>query len=89
MKGEKEHFVFERMPLFLDCGARGYPVPSVAWSWDDQVLQNSTDEPQFLLRRRVTTKEAGNYTCMARNSLGVAKYTYQVTVKGKQFLLRT
>ncbi|KAJ7390698.1 Roundabout 4 [Desmophyllum pertusum] len=81
MKGEKEHFVFERMPLLLYCGARGYPVPWVAWIWNDQVLQNSTDGPDFLLRHRVTTKEAGSYTCMAGNYLGVANYTYQVTVK--------
>ncbi|KAL9964306.1 hypothetical protein ACROYT_G027930 [Oculina patagonica] len=81
MKSDKGHVVFENMPLFLECEAKGYPVPWVAWIWNDQVLQNNTDRPTYLLRRHVTRDEAGNYTCMAGNSAGNTSFTYQVTIK--------
>ena len=77
--------VFEGMSLLLDCVAKGYPVPWVAWTWNGQVLQNRTDGPTYLLRRRVTTEEAGNYTCVAGNAIGITSFSYQVTVKSKDF----
>ena len=79
--------VFENTSLILECDAEGYPVPWVAWIWKDKVLQNCTDGPKYLIRRHVSTEEAGNYTCMAGNSAGNTKYTFQVTVKGKHLLV--
>lgn len=77
--------MFENMPLFLECDAKGFPVPWLAWIWSDKVLQNSTNGPNNLLRRHVTTEEAGNYTCVVGNSIGITSFTCQVTVKSKQF----
>lgn len=75
--------VFENMPLSLECDAKGYPVPWIAWVRNTQVLQNTTDEPKDLYLRSVTLEEAGNYTCLAGNSVGNSSYTVYVTIKGK------
>ena len=77
--------LFEETPLLLEFDAEGYPVPWVAWIWNDQVLQTRTDEATYLFRSNVTMEEAGNYTCMAGNSAGSSKYTFQVSVKGERF----
>ena len=81
-KSVKGLVVFENMPLFLDCATKGYPVPWVAWIWNEQVLQNKTEGPKYLLRRHASLEEAGNYTCVAGNSIGVTSYTTYVAVKG-------
>lgn len=83
MKSVKDYVVFEKTNLLLDCIAKGYPAPWVAWIWNNQVLQNNTDGPTYLVRRHITMEEAGNYICMAGNSIGLTRFTYQVTVRSK------
>ena len=77
----------ENMPFVMFCEVRdGNPLPWVAWIWNGQVLQNKTNGPTYLLRRRATTEEAGNYTCKAGNMAGVTSFDYQLTVRGACFI---
>lgn len=75
------------MPLVMFCEVRGYPLPWVAWIWNGQMLQNNTNGPTYLLRRRATAEEAGIYTCKAGNMAGVTSFDYQLTVRGTYFNL--
>lgn len=85
VKSVKVHVVVVNMPLLLECDAKGYPVPWIAWAKNTQVLQNTTDKSNYLYLRNVTLEEAGNYTCLAGNSVGNSSYT--VYVKGKDSCL--
>lgn len=77
----KEYVVIENMPFVMFCEGRGYPIPWVAWIWNGLVLQNNTNGPTYLLRRRATAEEAGIYTCKAGNMAGVTSFDYQLTVR--------
>lgn len=80
VKSVKVHVVVN-MPLLLECDAKGFPVPWIAWVRNTQVLQNTTDEPNYLYLRNVTLEDAGNYTCLAGNSVGNSSYTVYATIK--------
>ena len=86
VKSVKVHVVVN-MPLLLECDAKGFPVPWIAWVRNTQVLQNTTDEPNYLYLRNVTLEDAGNYTCLAGNSVGNSSYTVYATIKGKDSCL--
>ena len=60
------------MDLNMDALVQGYPYPSVTWSHDRLLLQNTwnNDSETSLIIRSVTVYESGQYTCYAKNSLG-------------------
>ena len=82
--------VIEGMDLYMDALVQGYPYPSVTWSHDGLLLQNTwnNDSETSLIIRSVTVYESGQYTCYAKNSLGDDIFTVDVYVQGIDFIHR-
>ena len=72
----------------LQCGVKGNPVPQVMWlkensslPSDKRILRSRGD----LVIRDVTSQDGGEYTCRARNILGVVTSSATLTVQGNYF----
>ena len=78
------------MDLYMDALVQGYPYPSVTWSHDGLLLQNTwnNDSETSLIIRSVPVYESGQYTCYAKNSLGDNIFTVDVYVQGIDFIHR-
>uniref|UniRef100_A0A4W5KGT9 Roundabout guidance receptor 1 n=1 Tax=Hucho hucho TaxID=62062 RepID=A0A4W5KGT9_9TELE len=65
------------------CEARGDPVPTVRWRKDDGDLPKGRyeiREDHTLKIRRLTSADAGSYTCVAENMVGRAEASTTLTV---------
>ncbi|XP_077975894.1 vascular endothelial growth factor receptor 1-like isoform X1 [Styela clava] len=62
----------------LICRAKGSPKPLIRWYHGSTEIQNVTGIYSLL---RVTSDDAGNYTCTATNDLGESYRSIQVRVK--------
>ena len=70
----------------LQCEVKGNPTPEVTWlkqnsslSFNKRILQS----PGGLMIRDMTSQDGGEYTCEARNILGVVTSSATLTVQGK------
>ena len=74
----------------LQCAVKGNPAPQVTWlkqnsslPFNKRILQSSGG----LMIRDVTSQDEGEYTCEARNILGVVTSSATLTVQGKYLLI--
>ncbi|XP_071359870.1 vascular cell adhesion protein 1-like [Trachinotus anak] len=74
--------ITEGESLSLNCSAVGNPSPSYTWTLPSASRPHSNSNP--LVIHSVTSKEEGQYTCLASNDLGRINVTFNVVVK--QFL---
>ena len=82
----KTIFINEGANLTLKCTATGYPLPSVVWLKDNATLLGTS---LFLKRgkeislhfTRMTYDKKGMYTCVARNSVGMASFDVKIIFK--------
>ncbi|KAG9342160.1 hypothetical protein JZ751_017160 [Albula glossodonta] len=73
--------------VFYNCTATGNPVPSIEWKHGPaKNVQIQTSGAVSVLRiSAVTENQAGNYTCIAINSLGETREVFTLTVsRGKK-----
>ncbi|KAK0404394.1 hypothetical protein QR680_017436 [Steinernema hermaphroditum] len=75
-EGERVLKVKENGSVTLECIASGVPPPTVLWRRDGRVLAS---EPRLELRE-VETKDAGRYTCEARNEADWSQADFAVDV---------
>ena len=82
----KSMVVNETSVASLRCKAKGNPTPQVTWlkqnsslSRDNRILKSRDG----LMIRDVTSQDGGEYTCEARNILGVVTSSATLTVQGK------
>ena len=76
-------FINEGANLTLNCTAIGYPLPSVVWLKDNTTLLGTLLFPKRgkgmrLHFRKMTYDEKGRYTCVARNSVGMASFAVKI-----------
>ncbi|XP_004695281.1 PREDICTED: neural cell adhesion molecule L1 isoform X2 [Condylura cristata] len=79
-------------PLVLECIAEGFPTPTIKWLRlsvpmpADRVTYQNHNKTLHLLN--VGEEDYGEYLCLAENSLGSARHTYDVTVEAAPYWLR-
>lgn len=72
--------------LIIDCKVRGNPRPIITWTKDELPIEFDERTQQVehldgvceLIINKPTTKDSGNYTCLAANSIGSQKISHQV-----------
>lgn len=72
--------------LIIDCKVRGNPRPVITWSKDELPIEFDERTQQVehldgvceLIINKPTTKDSGNYTCTAVNSIGSQKASHLV-----------
>ncbi|CAB4014272.1 basement membrane-specific heparan sulfate proteoglycan core -like, partial [Paramuricea clavata] len=79
-------FINEGVNLTLNCTAIGYPLPSVSWLKDDASLLGTQLFPERgkgtrLHFTKITYDRKGKYTCLARNSVGMASFDVKIIFK--------
>lgn len=70
----------------IDCKVRGNPRPTIVWNKDNLPIEFDERTQQIehgdgvceLIINKPTTKDSGNYSCEAVNTLGTQKQTHQV-----------
>ena len=76
----------------LDCSAKGYPHPTIAWykngkPFDERRGRLLYLDGKYVLRLKdVVPSDTGRYTCNVSNHLGWINHTYYVDVLGKELL---
>ena len=68
-------------PLQVKCIVSGYPTPEVNWTKNGMEIGNNNT----LTIDRVSLKDAGRYTCSAKNSEGTNETTFWIEVTGKVY----
>ncbi|XP_077388917.1 leucine-rich repeat, immunoglobulin-like domain and transmembrane domain-containing protein 3a [Festucalex cinctus] len=76
--------------VLLRCDATGYPTPTLSWARSDGSLVNNTvqESPGDGIRWSIMSlhgilhKDAGNYSCKAKNDAGAADATISLSVVG-------
>ncbi|XP_052749670.1 hemicentin-1-like isoform X2 [Galleria mellonella] len=71
--------------ISLQCDAVGFPVPSIFWELEDEILTENTTDLSFneygsLHINNATSKREGLYVCVAENIAGIVKKTIQLRV---------
>ncbi|KAL5480076.1 hypothetical protein EMCRGX_G023697 [Ephydatia muelleri] len=77
---------YEGDEVTLDCGASGYPVPSIVWQRDGRAVDGSGPGKvrmtvnHSLVMESISQTLSGLYTCKAANDVGTAYVAVLVTV---------
>ena len=73
----------------LDCSAKGYPRPTIAWYKNGKLFNERRGrllylDGKYVLRLKdVVPSDTGIYTCNVSNHLGWINHSYYVQVNGK------
>lgn len=78
--------VKETQSITLTCQADGHPPPTFSWKFNGNVVNGA--QQNTLVLTSVEVKDAGNYTCVARNFRGSKEATRVVNVLCKLDHLR-
>ena len=76
----------------LDCSAKGYPRPTIAWYKNGKPFNERRgrllylDRKYVLALKDVVPSDTGRYTCNVSNHLGWINHSYYVDVHGKVLL---
>ena len=70
--------VKEGQSTTLTCHSDGYPAPGFSWKFKGIVFNGATQNT--LVLTNVEVKDAGNYTCVAKNPRGSKETTKVVNV---------
>ena len=65
--------------LTLTCQADGFPKPTLSWRINGNIVNG--DVKNTLTIANAAVKDAGNYTCVARNDFGTKETTRVVNVE--------
>ncbi|XP_050528636.1 papilin isoform X2 [Daktulosphaira vitifoliae] len=72
--------------LIIPCAVDGYPIPTVVWYKDGQLVHNSertqTNENHELVVIRTSASDSGEYKCVAYNAYNTAEKSVFVTIEG-------
>ncbi|XP_078083679.1 hemicentin-1-like [Mustelus asterias] len=68
--------------LLLTCGAKGFPSPSISWTFNNKPIADSGSEGRSeLIMEKVSKEDSGTYVCTAENAVGMVKAIGFVYVK--------
>ncbi|KAJ8358884.1 hypothetical protein SKAU_G00154090 [Synaphobranchus kaupii] len=79
------HLALRGNSLVLECIPEGLPTPSVQWVRKDGTLSASRttkeNHGRWLSFENISENDAGEYECLATNSLGTATHSFTVSVE--------
>ncbi|KAL0829600.1 hypothetical protein ABMA28_003107 [Loxostege sticticalis] len=85
--GVENHVVPLMRSLVLTCEVKGNPTPKISWLKDTQRLSDELSNIQHIQGNSLlaiwsaSTRDAGQYICVAENSAGTAHRRYNVAVR--------
>ncbi|XP_029346583.1 zwei Ig domain protein zig-1-like [Acyrthosiphon pisum] len=71
--------------LTIPCSVDGYPIPTVTWYKDGQILRNNERTQATenkLVVVRTNASDSGSYKCEAYNSYSSDEKTVNITIEG-------
>ena len=69
--------LFSGTSLKVECISTGIPEPVTSWTFNSTIT--SAEGPGYVINNAIAT-DSGNYTCIARNSIGETRKTIQLAV---------
>lgn len=70
--------------LTIPCSVEGYPIPTVSWYKDGQIIRNNIRRQVIdnqLIFFHTNVSDSGSYTCFAYNSFSSDSQTVMVTIQ--------
>ena len=84
-----EKKISEGSEVQLNCPAFGYPIPTISWFKDGQLIAEKNENLQLLNEKKVlkiksSGKESGGtYACRSENEAGFQQVLYDVKILGE------
>lgn len=85
-------YILSGSDVSVNCIARGTPPPVISWRWNGrevtpgerrgQLIISQLSEGSRLTIKQLTSENAGQYECVAKNTGGADRITSSITVLG-------
>lgn len=82
---QKHILLHQGETLSVICTVRGNPVPTIMWEHNGRAL--TMGRSRKFVKNNMKPSDSGNYECIAKNYVGIARVKVFVLVRGEKQLL--